>query len=400
MMFKDAMHEEFGAFPLAYISAGGPELGEIRAVATAVGDGDDTAFYEAWVAAGNRLRQQAEEAERRHRIASARELFLRASGCYGASYHPLYGFPVDPRLREAFRLQMAAFDAALNLFDPPVRPLRIPFGPTTLPAYWIPAAGHEMAKRPLLILTNGYDATVTDLYFGSSVAANRRGYHTLLFDGPGQGELLIEQGIPLRPDWESVVRAVVNFALDLPGVDGERLALSGWSLGGYLALRAASGEPRIKACIADPGLGSIADGLRGFLAKFGVPEEELADFSRIDDALLDQVSAFIDSSRQLRWKIVQRGFWANGATDLRDYLRLIQDFTLEGREHLLQCPTLLTYAEDDPLAARAPAFFETLECPKTLLTFRTGEGAGGHCEMTNRTLLNQRVLDWLDDLWP
>src|SRR5690606_17271445 len=123
MMIKDAMHEEFGAFPLAYISAGGPELGEIQAVAAAVGVGGDDVLYQAWVAAGHRLRQQAVEAERRHRTAGARELYLRASGCYGASYHPFYGFPVDPRLREAFRLQMAAFDAALALFDPPVRPL-------------------------------------------------------------------------------------------------------------------------------------------------------------------------------------------------------------------------------------------------------------------------------------
>ena len=52
---------------------------------------------------------------------------------------------------------------------------------------------------PLLILTNGYDATVTDMYFASAVAASRRGYHCLLFDGPGQGGTLYEQGVRLRP---------------------------------------------------------------------------------------------------------------------------------------------------------------------------------------------------------
>jgi hypothetical protein len=29
--------------------------------------------------------------------------------------------------------------------------------------------------------------------------------------------------------------------------------------------------------------------------------------------------------------------------------------------------------------------------------FTTAEGAGGHCEMGNRSLLNARVLDWLDE---
>ena len=33
----------------------------------------------------------------------------------------------------------------------------------------------------------------------------------------------------------------------------------------------------------------------------------------------------------------------------------------------------------------------------SLLRFTAAEGAGDHCEMRNRTLLDQRVFDWLDD---
>jgi hypothetical protein len=43
------------------------------------------------------------------------------------------------------------------------------------------------------------------MYFASAVAASRGGYHSLLFDGPGQGAMLYEMNIPLRPDWEAVV---------------------------------------------------------------------------------------------------------------------------------------------------------------------------------------------------
>ena len=70
--------------------------------------------------------------------------------------------------------------------------------------------------RPLLILTNGYDGVLTDMYFASAVAATRRGYHCLVFDGPGQGGMLYEQGVTMRPDWETVVAAVVDFALTQP----------------------------------------------------------------------------------------------------------------------------------------------------------------------------------------
>ena len=37
-----------------------------------------------------------------------------------------------------------------------------------------------------------------------------------------------------------------------------------------------------------------------------------------------------------------------------------------------------------------------LTCPKALLEFTAAEGAGGHCEMGNRSLAMLRMLDWLD----
>ena len=65
-----------------------------------------------------------------------------------------------------------------------MHPARIPYDDTTLPGYLIPAPGAAGQKRPTIIFTNGYDATITDLFFASAVAAGARGYHCLLFDGP------------------------------------------------------------------------------------------------------------------------------------------------------------------------------------------------------------------------
>jgi alpha-beta hydrolase superfamily lysophospholipase len=330
------------------------------------------------------------------RRAGARELFLRASAFYGASYHPLYGAPADPRLLAAYARQIAAFDRGLALGDPPVAPSPIPFQGATMPAYLVPAAGRESAVGPLLILTNGYDATVTDMYFASAVAASRRGYHCLVFDGPGQGGMLYEQGVHIRPDWETVVRAVVDFALTLPIVDPARIALSGWSLGGHLALRAASGEPRLAACIADPGLWGIAQGIPAMLVKLGATAAEVADLSRLDPGLLDRASRAIDASPQLRWSIVQRGFWVHGVDSLGDYFRSAMEFTLDGRAEQIACPTLVTKAENDARAGSADGVFAALRCSKEIIAFTAAEGAGDHCEMMNRSLVNRRALDWLD----
>ena len=398
ILFHDEMHEDFGTWPIAYIPYGGAHFGEIKAVAEAVGDGDDSAYYDAWNASGDRLKEEADGVLVKGRTASARALYLRASAFYGTSFHPLYGAPVDPRLIAGFRKEMTAFDKGLRLGAHPATPLAIPFGGMSLPAYFITAEGFEMQTRPLIIFNNGYDATITDMYFASAVAASRRGYHSLLFDGPGQGAMLYEHGIPLRPDWEVVIKAVVDFAETLPLVDATRMALSGWSLGGHLAPRGASGEPRIAALIADPGTWSIADGLREVVVhKFGVPPDAARDLGALDQAVVDQLDAFIRSHRQLNWKVVQRGFWVHGVNDLRTYLASAELFTMTGRAELISCPTLISQPENDTLSVGAGAFFDALTCPKTLMRFSAAEGADGHCEMGNRSLLNLRVLDWLDE---
>lgn len=397
-LFRSELHNDFGTWPIAYIPYGGADFGEIEAIAEIIGDGDDGAYYDAWTAAAGRLSAEADAALANGHVASARAFYLKASAFYGAAFHPIYGAPVDLRLTTAFGKQVAALDKGLAHGPHPTAPLAIPFERTPLPAYFILAEGFETQVRPLIIFNNGYDGTITDMYFASAVAASRRGYHSLLFDGPGQGAMLYEHGVPLRPDWDVVIKAAVDFAETLPLVDTRRIALSGWSLGGHLAPRGASAEPRIAALIADPGTWSIADGFRDLMVhKFGVPPEAAADLGALDPAVIDQADAFIRSDRRLYWKVVQRGFWVHGVNDLRAYLASAELFTMRGRANRIQCPTLIIKSEHDALAADAEAFFDALECPKTLMRFSAAEGAGGHCEMSNRSLLNGRVLDWLDE---
>lgn len=396
-LFNDALHEQLGTWPLGYIPYGGADFGEVRRIAEVVGDGDDHAFHAAWTDAADRLMDEGRAAEARGHRGSARQCYLRAACFYGKAFHPLFGHPVDPRVVASSRKQIEAFDQALALGDDPVKPVRIPFESASMLAYFIPAQGRAHERRPLLILTNGYDGTITDLYFASAVAASRRGYHCLMFDGPGQGTTLVDQAIPMRPDWETVVRCVVDHALGRPEVDPARIALSGWSLGGYLAPRAASGDHRIAACIADPAQSCIADGFRAHAIQLGATAEQAAQLDALPDAVIERMEQIITSSRMLRWKVVQRGYWVHGVSNLRDYLASVERFTMAGLIGDIQCPTLFTLAENDPLATGTQAFFDQLRCPKTLLRFSNAQGAADHCEMGNRSLLNRQVLNWLDE---
>ncbi len=57
--------------------------------------------------------------------------------------------------------------------------------------------------------------------------------------------------------WETVVTRVVDFALTLPQTDPDRIVLIGYSMGGYLAPRAAAYEQRLWACVVNGGIYSV-----------------------------------------------------------------------------------------------------------------------------------------------
>src|SRR3954471_4297385 len=331
-----------------------------------VADRDEQSWYAGWCATADRLVQAGDaSAEGGHGV-SARESYLRACVCYSAAYHPLFGAPVDPRLLEAFGWQRAVFDKAAALMDPPGERLAIGFEGAQLPAYFfrVPGAG---APRPLLVVTSGYDSTIYESFFAQVVPALRRGYHCLVFDGPGQGAVLFEQGVPIRADWEVVVGAVIDAVIDRQGVDPDRIALTGWSLAGHLALRGASGEPRLAACIADPGLLSIATGMVGRLRAAGIPEDVMERYPDIPDDVLAPMAEAFHGDRALRWAVEQRGFWVHGVDTLGEYLRATAPFDLEGRLANISCPAAVTAAQDDPLARSAEQVYDALPGTKALL---------------------------------
>ena len=145
LLLKDPLHDEFAFLALGYVPYGGADAGEVVAIARAIGDGDDSAYYDAWTAAADRLVEDGDAYLSKDQRRSAREFYLHATSFYSFSYRPLFGEPVDPRLQAAFRKQMATFDKAVALSEPLIERLQIPFEGTTLPGYLIRAVGHAIA---------------------------------------------------------------------------------------------------------------------------------------------------------------------------------------------------------------------------------------------------------------
>jgi alpha-beta hydrolase superfamily lysophospholipase len=79
------------------------------------------------------------------------------------------------------------------------------------------------------------------------------GFNTFAFDGPGQGEMWEE--LKFISDYETAVSAVIDWFGDnnRDNIDLEKIGVVGWSLGGYLAPRAAAFDKRIRCAIGSGG---------------------------------------------------------------------------------------------------------------------------------------------------
>ena len=247
--------------------------------------------------------------------------------------------------------------------------------------------------RKTLIVNGGYDSTAEEAFLFSGAAALARGCNALVFDGPGQGAAIFEDGLVFRPDWEQVIGPVVDDLFERPEVDRRRVALMGISFGGYLAPRAASFELRLAALIADPGQLSLFEEVKRRLPPFAA--RRLMD----REGLVSRILEFA-LSRRLRhvsqgWGL-RRGLLVHGLKTPIDYLRLTVDYVTE-RPEAIRCPTVICSAENDKIGATARDLYDRLTCDKTFLAFKATEGAGEHCESGARAWFNQRVLDWLDE---
>jgi dipeptidyl aminopeptidase/acylaminoacyl peptidase len=117
-----------------------------------------------------------------------------------------------------------------------------------------------IVRPPVMVMICGLDSCKeeTDAYEQPYLA---RGIAILVFDGPGQGEA--EYEFAIRGDYETAVRAVIDYVETRQDVDASRIGLWGVSLGGYYAPRAAAFEERVRACIALSGPFDLLDAWDG-----------------------------------------------------------------------------------------------------------------------------------------
>ena len=242
---------------------GGADVAEFLEAIGEIRDNDPVSWHRAWQKQAERAEALAEQASKDGDVVAARRAFLRASNYIRASGYLFINRPVqDSRALPIAEKVIQLFKKAAKLHDGAVHFLEIPYeGKYKLPGYlYLPPPARRLPdqKIPVVINCGGADSIQEELYYLNPAAGPDQGYAVVTFDGPGQGITLKRHGLTMRPDWEVVTRQVLDHVTDYSDahpeleLDLDRLSVSGASMGGYYALRAAS-DARIKACVAiDP----------------------------------------------------------------------------------------------------------------------------------------------------
>jgi dienelactone hydrolase len=222
-------------------AAGGVWPGDFSQITAGLRSWDD--WCRGWSAAAGRHAQLGRDALAAGRTRSAGGHLAQAAVYF---HFAKFLFVQDPvQLRAAHAEAVACHTAALPYLDPPGERLEIGFGGGTLAAVLRRPPGP--GPHPAVLLIPGLDSAKEE--FGPvEQTFLDRGLATMSVDGPGQGEA--EYALAIRPDWEEPGAVILDALAAQPGIDPGRIGVWGVSLGGYYAPRLASGNPRVRACIA------------------------------------------------------------------------------------------------------------------------------------------------------
>jgi len=136
---------------------------------------------------------------------------------------------------------------------------------------WIPEEYRAGEKWPAVISVAGITA---DYRLGGHRTAqarhlNKAGYIMLSFNYRGYGESGGERKVVTMMEEVADVRNAITYLQLRPEVDPERIALTGWSLGGAVVTYAAGVDQRVKATVSHWGVGN---GYRWLKSIWRLPE--------------------------------------------------------------------------------------------------------------------------------
>lgn len=346
---------------------GGGSVSESFLAASRMEPGSKESWHREWLKIAEANLRRGHQAESGGHTLTARRYWLKAANQFRSAE---FWLPADDERRlSTFGKCEESFQAAGRYFDPPLERVEIPYlDGQFLHGYFLRCPQAAAARSPVLIAFGGLDSFKEELYFMVGRGALERSISCLLVDGPGQGATLRRNGLRNRHDYEIPVGACIDYLETRADVDTARIGVSGTSLGGYYAARAAAFEPRLAAVVSHGAVWSV-----------------------------NEIWGKADETHGLAEHIK----WVFGARSMREALEMGEAFTLEGVIGRIRCPYLIVHGGFDVLGVQQAK--RTYDAAKkagvdaTLRILAEDETGAEHCQHDNPTLGQDIIGDWLAD---
>jgi len=330
----------------------------------------DRAWKEEWAAMGDRVAKVADAAAAEGRQITAGNNYMRAGNYY---YSAERFIAPSPEKMDMYRGALRCYRAALERLHPNVEVIDVPYEQGPLAAYFMKAPG-VTGRAPTVVLFDGMDNNKEMSVIFAGIEFAKRGINTLSIDGPGQGESLRLRNIASRPDYEVAGTAAYDYVTSRADVDPKRVAVMGYSFGGYHAPRIAGFEKRYAASVA-----------------FGAMHWDL-------HAWQADIKARLAADPKTSFSSVFQFRWVVGAPDNATALEWAKRFTLEGVAQRVECPFLVVHGENDrivPVEAAHTLYEKVGSNSKHIKIFTAEEGGAEHCQVDHRQAGVDYIADWL-----
>ncbi|WP_330299981.1 alpha/beta hydrolase family protein [Streptomyces sp. NBC_00503] len=407
-LFADPGFNFAGLFALGAAGMRASEVGEVLTAVDAInaaGPSEQT-FTDTFRGWGDRLATPPAAGRHGREVPSQTRRFraLRAAQYYAQALFHVLGTERPGDEQEVYLAGRRAWDTFTQLCSPAAVRAKVPYGGTHLPVWFFRPGGADPSEpRPTVILTNGSDGQNVDMWTYGVSAALDRGWNALVYEGPGQGQLLFVEGIPFTNRWERVVGPLIDWLEERKDVDGARIALTGLSMGGNLVARAAAFEPRIAALVCQPGC------LSPWLA---FPEElrdvVTADKARTNrlwnDELVPALTPRLARTVKKRFEIfsgeaLREARAGRVLTDLWTPARLAISLDVTAAVPKIKAPALvLDYDFEQFYPGQPKQMYDLLRSRREYVKLTEATGAQLHCSPMAPQQHCDVVFDWLADV--
>ncbi|NQU69322.1 MAG: prolyl oligopeptidase family serine peptidase [Rhodospirillales bacterium] len=302
----------------------------------------------------------AQQAERDGHPVTAGQNYFTAAAYYTMAQGPIHE-DGNPRNLALSARKNACYDNFIAHAPHPIERIDIPFENSALPGF-LHLPPNATGKTPCVVFLGGMDNFKEMLVTQPGDKFLERGMAVLALDGPGQNEALISRGIHCTEDnFVTAGKAVMDYLLTRDDIDGDRIGITGISMGSFWLTQIVAHDPRYKAA-----------------AGFYICHENGMNtiFNKANPMFKD------------------RYMWMSGFHDEAAFDAFAARLTLEGLGAKIKCPYMMVAGEDDDLSPIEHSFklFDEIAGPKTMLLFKD-EVHGVSDNLTVRAM----IADWMKD---